>query len=476
MAKVDLASFELHNVVRRGPALRTRKGLVDLFTPTAGSRLIDSFSVEMQNTGEVLHHLVEQSTTTDQAVLRVLTEEFVRLFSVDLGPLPQDSTFTFASQYSQILVNGPQASQPLYGLVGGGYSAATKVASINPDTTALDVPAGIVIAWGDRIALATANQILLNDPGVDTLRTFTAQNVIPLPAQILDLCISADAALWAFTADGAYSLPIDGLSSGQSFQGFIQRLPSVSVSRRRNAVAVPGGQLAVLQRDHVLLLPSQEKIPLGTHRGKRFFSQPTQVDDLRLQGQIFATSTGFIVGLQDRGFFLHVDLRAGSTQYVWNPAAPMKVVGTLRSRENETLIVFEDRVVQWHGTVDFGGTAVRGVLAGSIPTDVATSPVLRRLTVAAGNTGQTVGAFAGGASPTDTSASKPSDLTLGTDLWSAATPLRGRETRSTRLSFRQRLTDLSVEARIDGGDREIQPSIDIEITGQGRTRRDGGRS
>jgi hypothetical protein len=122
--RVDMSRWEKHNVVERDGALRTREGLVSIKTPTAGTVHVGSFSIESPFTGEVHQHLAERDTTTGVCTLRVFTEEFFELYSVNLGVVPPDVVITRAVTNNQVMVNGPALAVPLYGLAAGGLVAA----------------------------------------------------------------------------------------------------------------------------------------------------------------------------------------------------------------------------------------------------------------------------------------------------------------------------------------------------------------
>ncbi len=471
MTEVSIAEFELQNIVRdaRG-GLCTRKGLVSVKTPTAGTVFVDGRTIESVFTSEPWHYLIEQSTTTSIATLRVFTEEFYELFSLGLGPLPLSPVFSHGVQSNQVMLNSPSVSAALYGLVGGGMMTVAKADSENPDTTALNVPTGHVCSFGDRLPVATGNIITFNDPGVDP-RTYVPQNQVGFTGSIYDHMQGPNGGLYVFTSNGVYVMAGDALGQGQEVAGFISRVPGLETTRSRNAAA-SGGQVAVLQKDGIQLVDGVN-IPILRSKLRRYWSKVVDVEDLRSGGELFATPKGFLVGFsRSRGYFLDVDLETGSFSWVTSTSSALNVAGTLRSREGGLLVVLRDRVVAPYGNVDFDAAAIRGTANGSvsIPEDI--RPVVRRVTLSSDNYSQTVGAAVNGDTDTATTPTKSSDFVLGTGVWSSSTAYAGRYARTTRLSHAARANDPHIEVRFDGGNRRIEPTIDVEFAGQGRGRRD----
>lgn len=471
LMRVNVAPWELQNIVReRGGGLRTRRGLVSVKTPTAGTVFVDGRTIESAFTSEPWHYLTEQSTTTSVATLRVFTEEFFELFSLNLGPLPLSPIITHGVQSNQIVINSPSLSGAAYGLVGGGLMTIAKASSENPDTTALDVPTGHVCAFGDRLPIAAGNLVYFNDPGVD-LRTYVSQNAVGFPGSIYDIVQGPGGGLYVFTSNGVYVMAGDALGQGQEVAGFISRVPGLETTRPRNAAA-SGGQVAVLQKDGIQLVDG-EHIPITRSKHRRYWSKVVDVEDLRSSGELFATPRGFLVGFsRARGYFLDVDLETRSFSWVTSTTSAFNVAGTLRSREGELLVVLRDRVVVPHGNVDYDGAAIRGTALGSVDIGEDIRPVTRRVTLSADNYSQTVGTAVNGDTDTSTTPTKSSDFVLGTALWSASTAYAGRHVRTTRLSHAARAQDPHIELRVDGGNRRIEPTIDVEFAGQGKGRRD----
>jgi hypothetical protein len=480
--KVEIGpSWELQNVVRTPAGLRTRKSFASLATPTAGTAFVASFTVESPSTTEPWHYLVEQSTTTLACTLRVFTEEFVELFSFGLGAL-QDPVITWAMVNNQLMVSAPAFSATLFGMPGGGLISAVKTLSQDPTIVTLDVPHGHICSFGSQVAVAVGPIVMLNQARSDLdPRTFVAEGVLQsFPGTVYDLFQGVDGQLYIFTSAGVFTVPADALGVGQNPRGFISRVPGIATSRPRNAVATNDG-VVVLQRDSLLVLAggSQRQIGLPSYRGPRTsLSRVVDVGDLRLFGELHATPTDCIVGFRGRrGFYIDVDLHTGGVSYVYNGNIPdnanLNVVGTLRTRDGEGLIVTSSRVLApWiTGQRDHDGAVVHAAACGRIEL-VGDAPVVRRVTVAADNAGSVVGASASGVSDTDTTPTKTGDIVIGTSEWSATGTMVSRSTRTTRLTANKRATEPHVEVYVEGGDRRIGSTVDVELGGTARGKRD----
>ena len=475
--KLDLTKFELQNMVVTSTGLRTRRGLVSLKTPTASTTYVGAFSLRSPRTTDVWHYLFEQDAGGFVTV-RVYTEEFFQIFSLALGVMQQQPVITWAEAYRQIMINSPAFGSALYGLVGGGLmQGVKKTSSINDDTTALDIPPGHIAAFGDRFGIALDDVAFFNDPpaanGLDP-RTFVAQTTVAPGGAIYDMFQGPDRGFYFFTSTGAYTLPQDALGQGQSVQGFLGNIPGVKTSKPRNARASVAG-VGVLQRDHLLLLPGT-RVPLLSTGMRRKLSSVLEVDDLRQFGELFPHPHGFYVGFRGtRGVFADVDLVQKSVSWVTDSGgSALNLVGVLETRDGLALPVTTTNVLVFHqrGSSDaWSGNSMNAIAVGPIPVEADDYPVVRRVTISADNVAQGVSCAVDGTSSGSTTPTKSGDNIIGTDTWSSK-PLVGRATRATRLSLKVRSSAPTLEVQVVGADRAINASVDVELGGQGRKRRD----
>lgn len=464
--RVDVSSWEFHNVSKRGARLRSRGGMQSVKTPTATCAFVASFSCKSPQTGEITHYLFEQDA---QGVVtaRMFTEEWLELYSYGLGLIDRDPVVTWAVQNNQGMIGSPSFSAPAYFYVGGGMIQFRKAPSIQPDTVALEPPRGHVASFGDRFIVSQGPVWYANDPGTNP-RTFVAQNGVSLPGDILDHFQGGNGGPHLFfTTDGVYSLPVDALGQGQSVIGFLSKVAGLETVRPRNA-AMSRDVVAVLQKDSIVTLDGAELVP-GGFIGRRYYSSEVGVDDFRRVGELYPTPRGFICGFRkSRGFFIDIDLVEGFTSYVTVAGTDLNVVGTLRSRDGDPLIVLSDRVLMPVGNADWTGT-IRAVACGRVKPK---GPVLRRVTVASANAGEASMVSVNGTPSSKTVPLKSDETLIGTTLWSSTAKMRGRELRTVRHSFAERALEAGVEVAVDGGLRPFDAGIDVEASGQGANRRD----
>jgi len=458
--KLDPRKMELHNLIVRDTKLFVRPGLREHLAPTSGTVYVAGFSVESPSTTEVWHYLVEQHIGTRVATLRVYTEEYLEMFSVALGNLGDEPVITYGVQNNQIMINSPSFSSPLYGLVGGGLVQAQKVASRNPDTTALEIPTGHITTWGDRFAIAAGNVVFINDPGTEP-RTFVAQNAIAFPGTVYDLFQGPDGGLWVFTSADVYVMSADALGQGQTAVGFITTIPGVHTSGPRNAATSCGAVLALTKDGATFVTTSsQRRIDLAPYEGKRYWSRPVEVDDYRLQGLLFKASDGFALGFHGRrDFWLDINLRSDFRSFAWTRSSALSLVGTLRTRDGETLYVTKTRILAAIGTDDFSeGGPIRGIACGRIDTET-DDLVARHITVTTDAVAADALTYMHGSALFEAVPAQPfaadtpgvHDIVIGTSLWSASGPkLFGRDARTVRMSMAERCTDVQIEVGVAG--------------------------
>jgi hypothetical protein len=90
MTTVDITGWEMHNVIRDGDELRTRKSAVAIKSASGGTAYVAGFTIESPNTTEPWHYIFEQNTTTSVVTLRCFTEEYFELWNFPLGPMQKN--------------------------------------------------------------------------------------------------------------------------------------------------------------------------------------------------------------------------------------------------------------------------------------------------------------------------------------------------------------------------------------------------
>lgn len=491
MPNIDLSKFEKHNIVTDNQGrLWSRKGFVLLkkaVDVVAVSDFCGGFTVRVPSSNEVVHHVFTQTPVDGVVQMHVMTETFTLMYSVNLGPMPKKQVFTWAMVNNQIMINSPSMSSPLYGLPGGGLMPALKLSSINDDTTAIDIPAGHICSFGDRMPIAQGSIVYFNDPGVDP-RTYVAENTLPLTGTVYDIFQGPDGSLYMFTSNGLFIMASDALGQGQSVSGFVSLLPNVETSRPGNACSTPYGVVVLTEKG--LLVVGGQEIEFSTFRGRRSLTKQIDCEDIRQFGRVYPINGGVIVGFDDsRDYAVLVDLAGGGdVTFLHNEVGAgaviptMQVVGVLRDRDGTPLIITKKDIrmmfhtgskelTTWTGSGD--GDKIRASLAGRLQAGPGDNPLVRRISVSVANSGAEVDTACNGNQDTGATTSVNGDLVAddagsvwGVSRWSGTT------TRSVRTTLNVRATEPNIEVRVSGGDRRIANDADVQTGGTWRTKRE----
>lgn len=467
-ANINIGDWEKHNVVDDGAGgLATRNVFSSLLS--LSGRCVGAFSVRSPSTTDVWHYVFTQVAATGVVTLTVYTEEFVSLYTYPLGAISDSPVITHAVVNNQVIISSPSFSTTLYGLVGGGTMAAVKQPSLNPDTTALDIPTGYCCSFGDRVVIAQGQVVYFSDPGIDP-RTFVAENVVALPGAVLDMFQGVDGALYMFTTAGIYTLPNDALGQGQSVVGFLSRIPGLSTMRPRNACPTPFG-VAMLDESDVVLLNNGTRIPIGTYAGQRALSRVVDVDDLRIFGEIYPTQNGVLIGFRtSREFYISVDLRTNTASYFYS-TTPLGLMGVLIDRdgwENHVIIdsVGTNRIASQEvtGSTEFDGTTLPATLCGTLELGPSQRPLLRRVSAGYSLAGALIRGEVERKQDT-VNATTNNTTIIGTSNWANAGNCAGRALKSARMTFNARSSNPSIEIQFTGGGFAASSTLQVESSG-----------
>jgi hypothetical protein len=473
--RVDLAGTDLFNIVRRNGMLMTRGGLFSVRTPSSVNySFVYGFSIESPFTQEVWHYLFERNKTTGVTVCRVYTEEYLQMYALEVGVLSVDPVISHAVVNNQVMINSPEFSSPLYGCVGGGLIPAVKTESNNPDTTALDIPTGHIAAFGDRMVIAQNNILFFNDAGVDP-RTFVAQNTIAIPSggDIYDLFQGDDGALYVFTSKGTFFIPQDALGRGQLVEGFLGMVPGIETTYERNAATSCGVVLAVQKDGLVTIGRGGGAIPFHSTLASQYETPNTRCDDYRATSKVYPVPEGFLVGIDNKGgsgdVVFYFNVRNGFKSFIFaSNISPFSLVGTLRSRDGDYLMVMSDRVLMPTGrNEDFSGQPVSGSCVMEIDMPEGVTAHVRRVVTSSDVPSTQVFVE----NNTTTRSVPVSGIIVGTSNWDDG-KLISRRPKSLRHGVSTRTSHFTCEIRYVGGDRRIEQGVDVEVVGQGRRRGD----
>lgn len=472
MTLMDLSGFELQNLVPVNDVVRVRPGFAQQYLVTAGAAIVYAFSVVSPQTGEVFHYIFERVIVDGTAILYVKTESFVTVTTFTFTYLALKPIINYAVQNNQIIINSPNFTNPLYGIVGGGLAQIQSVTSVNDlnTPTLASVPVGLTSTFGDRIPITDGNVCYFNDPGVD-IRTYVSLNVVSLPGKIFEIFEGPGGALYFITPNGTYALASDALQYGQEVVGQLAKVSTYSANQYRNVV-YSAGHVWALAKDGIEVVTAGQKLKPASFTRKRYYSQyvgPSEGGSYQ-SGTIWATSTGIAVSLDHKICVVDAaDMRP--RWYTNDSTSDISIVGMCRSVEGTDLWVFPDRVCELIGNQEFdsGGT-VLGIAAGSTTFDPAASPVLRSVTTISDNVGLSQLAYCQGTARTAvTPAPSRASNVVGTGTWSASAHYVGPDMRSRKHNFMSRTDDFALEIGAEGA-LSLLGLVNIETISKGGAR------
>jgi hypothetical protein len=438
-----------------------------------------AFSVENQNTTEVMHYIIYTT-----GILRIYDEQFVLQFTTNISaesvagfPAAAIGSFSHAVVNGQLIINSEYLSAPIYGVVGGGVIPAVKVASINPDTAAVDLLPGGVAVFGDRIVYSYINQIFISDPGTEP-RTIVAQNTISFGGKVLDMFQAGPNGLfYVFTTIGLYTLPADGLAGQQSYAGFITFSKDYEATQLHNA-AYSKNTIFGLLDNGVWDVNNSVNIEFIKWRRGRGLSQTVgNFTDLRY-GRIYTYENGFVCQIGTS--ILMIDIVNKYSSWINNTNdSNTSLVGVLKTRDGKSIFCATDAVWELIGNtgnlfdvdVDYNNATFFGTCATNILTPPAASPVIREVTVGLDNNGKQVQTYVRGTTTTNTTGNTIIGATADVSLWDTASLVYCEaKFRSSRNRIAVRGDNLDLELKVTGANARISSNVQIVLNGQGTDR------
>jgi hypothetical protein len=341
----DPKTWQTRNCVMRRGQLRVRPGLrkvLDIAVDVVACK-----SVRVPETHETWHFFV--LVTGD---IKAYDDDFTLLFTYS-ATTGNVRTASFAVQADQIVITSPDFPT-IHGVLGSGLERMRVKDSVNPLTTAIAPPAGVCVAWANRVVIAQDSFIFISDP--QEPRTYVPQNIsrIPTGSPVYGLHVSADGALIAVCATGVWALPEDAPTIGQEALQIWSKLND-HVFLDYDTSSVSRGTVWGITRDGIRQLFPQQGRELdigvdssGTETGLDVADE--DFDDLR-EGHLVGGQRGLYLGIRDVTYAFDMETGFGSW---WNRASTgLAVVGVLESSRGEEMLVTDDgEVLRIIGNVD----------------------------------------------------------------------------------------------------------------------------
>lgn len=464
-----------------------RPGLRRIYTPDSGRLLVGGFSVQNEFTEETWHYVFDVSSTVGANAdlrLQILTEDFqvFQIFSMNTNVVPR--VVTHAVVQGQIIISSPDFAT-VWGLVGSSVRFAVKQPSVNPSTTAIDVPNGVCTAWCNRVVIANGNSLFISDPIASTggdARTYVAENQNQRPGVIFGVHEGANGMLVVVTSSGTY-----GLDSGAAAVQIVgsngtdwrilnhthaSSFASSCVVRGRVYALTQDGWCPVDQESDVEQVLTDPVMPraLGTR---------VSIDDYRTC-RLYSGELGPITAA-DLVFGWHMmDIPHTVLSWWHDPASRTNFYLRGVLREPDGTLIFLTMIGIFRSAGNFDGeialtsgnaTQPRGGFFGVVPGTPGMNQTVRHVSVSAevGGAGSIYAALRGKNYGGKVPLADGEGITIGVDSWGTATK-RYTTTPLTDVQFdygtfastAQR--DVGLEASADGALTRILPILDVEMS------------
>lgn len=480
---IDARAWSKRNIARRASGeVAVRPGLRRMATPTAGRRWVGGFSVVSPWSLEVWHYVADVDTAGAGLIVRILDEDFVQwqAFTTGVDAIPRG--FSHAVVEGELLIGSPDMPT-LYGLVGSGIGLAAKVASVNPSTTALAIPRGVVTHWNNRAVLCDGANMYVSD-GVSittgTVRTFVGQNINQRPGVIFGVHEGAGGLMVVVTSAGVYGL--DGAAAAVAIVGNSgtdwRMLHHAQAFSYDSSCVVRGRVYALTSRGYALVDVENDREELLDEPlcPRRFGARISSLD--WRTARMLPGDDGPLVAAADQ-LSVH-DLASPSPMRSWwscGVNATWRVRGVLRDVDGGVMLLAEDGIYAIGGNVDGGqllsseaATQPKGIFCGEIPASPAESPTARdvQASAALGGVGNIVISVRGdtGMVAAPTPAADNRSLVIGTSSWGGVAPngaavvYQPTPLASARWQGDMASDDITVEFGAEYPDTRIRPVLD----------------
>lgn len=458
------ASWDLRNAWPLASGeVAVREEFQSLLTPTGTVQA--AFTVRNPRTDCVWHYLVTAASSAPFEVkVYVYDENFVELEVYDTGATGTVRAVSASVVEDELLISSPDFPT-VWGLVGSGLVRATKVSSVNPNTTAVNVPRGLSVSWAGRAVVSDGETLWFSDALYP--RTFVAENAINPPGGVVyGLHVNSGGALIVCTSTGVYALPEDAAASGQVVIGVWSKLTDYSTTNYNTTASAQGRVYGLTQKgwrvvddrgsDELLIDEKVQSRIGGTGRNAW--------NDYRA-GRLFGGINGPIVTI---GKVMHwSDLATGLKSWVVpydTSAQPFVLRGLLYENNGRELYVTESRVFRQNGS-NGDETDVQAQIAGRANLPPETSPVVRHVTVATDAAATTLVAVNTSTQSIATTANSP---VIGTSSW--GTVYSEPELKSVQTDWAVRGDEITFTAQVTKYPNRLPPVLDVVFKGPGRMR------
>lgn len=431
----------------------------------AAMTIVSGFSVKNPRTDMVYHYLLTNTSGTALA-LYIADEDWnsIQAITLPLNSATADTFphigFSYALVEDEILVTSPFFAS-YWGIVGGPLIVASKIASVNPDTTALNVPKGISVGWAGRAVVGSPDGSMWFSDALFP-RTYVGFNAINPPGgSIYGLHVNAGGALIVCTSTGVYSLPEDASATGQIVVGIFSKLSDYACIQYDTTCVCKGRVFGLTERGYALIdTQTSEETELDDKFGNHSNDGRMHFANYKL-GRIYGGNDGPIVTISGYSNFTHLSF--GFKSWWTYGERQLDITGLCSNDDGEQFYL--TRAAPLFKCADADEIPVSTVF-GRYDMSAQANPVIRRV-IFRTNAGLTRKVKINGVTVTDVvTAVAP---VCGTDSWGSGV-YREDEILTCVTDWAVRTNNVAVELTFTGYGAMIPTYVDVVFRGPGKRR------
>lgn len=458
-------STEKFNLRNAWPSGSGEIAVREAFAPTDTTGTLETadtwagFSVKCPRTNVVFHYIVSDQGGN----FNIFDENIISIQRKALtGSVPKRVALCYAIVEDEIIVTSPYFPT-LWGLLGNGLIQAVKVASVNPNTTAIDIPKGISVGWAGRAVISDGEALYFSDALAP--RTFTAENiVVPPGGTVYALHVNSGGALIIVTENGVYALPEDAAASGQLVVGVFSKLTDYCAIDYETTCVSHGQVYGMTQKGYRRIdIEGSDEVLLDEDNMSRSDSLRIAFTDYR-RARMFSAQSGPIVSISAR---MYVSDLATSFGCWWVLGTELSLTGILFDNTGEEFYLVEQNLYSKSGNNSSEET-VSAFTAGRIVPEAGQSRVIREIEFVT-DAQDTLQIFLNTATKTITP--KYAAPQIDVDTWdTAGLVYREAPLRDYRAQWSVRGNEIAPEIKLGTWPAILPLSINIDFKGPGKNR------
>ena len=349
---IKFQTTRLHNCWKVSNQTTSRWGLRTIHDVPNDNEYIAGFSIFDGYVGTVFHYMFMYDTVNDQTVLRILDDNFSTSSDDPIGLLTLTSgrarVVSYALVNDRVLICSPDfppVTHPLGCVTSPVF--ATREESANPNTTAMDIPIGLVCEWQGRAVIASGNSIFFSDPLAPL--TYVAANQVVRTGAIFGIHQATDGALIVCQDDGVWALPASAAEVGQIPVGIFEKRSTARVFDFGNTAKAQGRIWALTPQGVTVVDGEGGEIPFADSDYPRKYTPTYRSQDWR---------QGLLMGSEQLLLFAHPTEQAAFVVNVfsgllsWWSSERFRPVGILYETGGSILILCAHGAMRYTGNVD----------------------------------------------------------------------------------------------------------------------------